>query len=495
MYLSGEKYYFKPDFAMAAILVGRAQEQEILKAALHSAEAEMVAVIGRRRVGKTFLVKTVYESRMAFEITGLQNAPVSQQINHFNFTLARFAQSAIPIAQADNWLDAFRILTYVLEQKLKEDPDKQVVFIDELPWLAANDNGFLSGLEYFWNSWAVNQRVVVVVCGSAASWMISHVVNNTGGLYNRITRRIFMQPFSLKETEAFFQSRDIHFSAYEIVQLYMAMGGIPHYLKEVKGYKSATQNIDELCFSPQGLLRDEFRLMFLSLFDHAEKHIAIVRTLFGSKQGLPRQEIVRLAKIAENGHTSSALEELEQSGFITAYRPFGKIKKNTLYRLTDEYSLFYLQFIENRVHEGSGAWLHLSQTQEYKTWSGYAFENLCLKHLAAIKHALGISGVYALSATFYQKADETQRGTQIDLLLDRADQVINVFEIKFYNHELSLSKDQAEALRRKLQVFAETTKTRKRLSLGLISTYGLRPNANSLGLVEASLTLKDLFAI
>jgi hypothetical protein len=479
---------------MTPILIGRAQEQEILKAALASEEAEMVAVIGRRRVGKTFLVKTAYGSRMAFEITGLQNAPAKQQLEHFHYALVRNGDSDIPVEKPDNWMDAFRNLTRVLERQLQgSKQEKLAVFFDELPWLAADDSGFLSGLEYFWNSWAVNQRLVVVVCGSAASWMIKHVVNNTGGLYNRITRRIYMQAFSLKETKAYFEHRGIQFSDYEIVQLYMAMGGIPHYLKEVRGARSATQNIDEICFSPQGLLRDEFRLMFLSLFDHAEKHIAIVRALFTSKQGLPRQEIIRLAKIAENGHTSSALEELEQSGFITAYHPFGKVKKNTLYRLSDEYSLFYLQFIENRVHAGAGTWLHLSQTQEYKTWSGYAFENICLKHLAAIKHALGISGIYALSASFYQKPDEKRQGAQIDLVLDRADHVINIFEIKFYNNEWSVSKETAEALRRKMQAFAEATKTRKRLSLAMISPFGLRHNAHSLGLVEASLTLEDLF--
>ena len=474
-------------------LIGREKEKEILLEALQSPEAEMVAVIGRRRVGKTFLIKTEYQPHFIFEISGLQNAAVEKQLDHFNFTLAKYAQSEIPIEKADNWLDAFRILTFVLKKQLDASNSKKVIFFDELPWLAKNESGFLTGLDFFWNSWAVNQNVVVVICGSAASWMIDNLVNNTGGLYNRITRRIFMKPFTLCETMQYFKSQLFNFTKYEVVQLYLAMGGIPHYLKEVKGNKSAPQNVDDICFAPQGLLRDEFRLMFSSLFENAEKHIAIIRALATSKQGFTRQMTVQLAKIPDNGNTTKVLEELEQSGFITAYYPFGKVKRNMLYRLTDQYSLFYLQFIENKVHEGAGTWQHLSQTQEYKTWSGYAFETVCLQHIHSIKKALGISGVYSISSTFYQKATEEKRGAQIDLLLDRADNIINVFEIKFHNGEITLNKETSEAWQRKLWTFAEATKTRKRLSLVLITTFGLVRNIHSSGLVEHVLTLDDLF--
>lgn len=461
--------------------------------ALHSPEAEMISVVGRRRVGKTFLIKNTYANLFTFEITGLQNAPVEKQLEHFNFTLAKYAESDIPIQKATSWYEAFRLLTLVLKKRLQEAPEKKVIFIDELPWLAKNDPAFLTGLDFFWNSWAVNQDVVLVVCGSAASWMIDKVVNNTGGLYNRLTRRIYLKPFTLLETEKYFKSRSLNFTRYEITQLYVALGGVPHYLKEVKGAKSVPQQIDDICFVPTGLLYDEFPLMFSALFDNAEKHVAVIRALATSHQGLIRPAIVKLAKIPENGNASRVLEELEQSGFITSYYPFGKLKKDKLYRLTDEYSLFYLQFIENKVHEGSGTWQHLSQTQEFKSWCAYAFESVCLKHLPSIKKALGISGVYSLSSTFYQKASEEKRGVQIDLLLDRADNVINVFEIKFHNAEITISQEQADVLRRKLWAFADATKTRKRLSLVLLTTYGLNRTTYSSGLVESVLTLEDLF--
>lgn len=478
---------------MDQALIGRDAEKLILREALQSPEAEMVAVIGRRRVGKTFLVKQEYGNDFIFEITGLQNATVAEQLEHFNLTLSKYAQSDMPIEKANTWLGAFRLLTLYLDKKLVKTGHKKVVFLDEVPWMAKNDSGFITGLDFFWNSFAVNKNVVVVLCGSSASWMIENLVNNTGGLYNRITRRIYMKPFSLTETERYFRHKQFNFTRYEIVELYMALGGIPHYLKEVKGEKSIAQNVDNICFSDTGLLKDEFSKLYFSLFENAQKHMAIIRALSTSKQGLTRQKIVALAKVAENGNTTRVLEELEQSSFITSYYPFGKIKKDMLYRLTDEYSLFYLQFIENKAHEGSGTWQHLSQTQAYKTWCGYAFESICYKHLPSIKKALGIHGIYATSATFYKKATAEQRGAQIDLLLDRADNVINIFEVKFHNAEVALTKDQAEALRRKLWTFAEVTETRKRLSLALITTYGLSRNMHSAGLVETVLTLDDLF--
>lgn len=164
-----------------------------------------------------------------------------------------------------------------------------------------------------------------------------------------------------------------------------------------------------------------------------------------------------------------------------------------MYRLTDEYSLFYLQFMEDKSKEGSGTWQHLSQTQTYKTWSGYAFENICLKHIPQIKKALSIAGVYSQSSSFFKKGTDTEKGAQIDLLIDRNDKVINLCEIKFYLSELSLSADYANTLREKIRVFRDTTQTRKQILLTLITTFGLKPNQHSLGLVDQVLDMNDLF--
>ncbi|NUN99175.1 MAG: AAA family ATPase [Saprospiraceae bacterium] len=472
-------------------LTGRKEEQQILLNALASQEAEMVAVFGRRRVGKTFLVKQTYGDRITFDLTGLQHATNADQLHNFSLQLTGRMNLPIPLKVPNDWLEAFFLLSNYLQGQ--SETQKQVVFFDEVPWLAGHKSGFLMGLSWFWNSFAVTRNLVVVICGSAASWMIQKIVNDRGGLHNRITKRIFLKPFTLTETEAYLKSRNIRFNHYQLAQLYMAIGGIPHYLKEVEAGKSAIQNINDLCFSPNGLLRDEFSRLYPALFAYADNHISVVRVLAQSRQGMSRPDIVKVGKFSEGGRTTKVLEELEQSGFITTYYPFGKKKKDMLYRLTDEYSLFYLRFIEKNREEGNDVWQHLSQTQAAKIWNGYAYENLCLKHLSQIKKALGISGVYATFSSFLQRTKAEQQGAQIDLVLDRNDQIINLFEIKFYNSEITLTETDANNLRQKMAIFQTTTRTRKHLMMTLITAFGLKHNMHSLGLVEKVLTLDDLF--
>ena len=478
---------------MENLLIGRVEEVAILEEALASREAEMVSVIGRRRVGKTYLINTIYKDRIDFEITGLQNAPRSEQLQNFAYQLTRITQSSIPIQTPKNWLEAFTFLIRFLEDQQKKKQEKLVVFLDELSWMATHKSGFLRGLSFFWNSWAVKQHIVVVICGSAASWMIQKVVNHKGGLHNRITKRIFLAPFTLLETETYLKSKNVFFDRYQIIQLYMAMGGIPHYLKEVSGKGSAIQNIERICFARQGLLQDEFSRLYPSLFTDAEKHIAVIRSLATTKQGLTRKRLVEQLPFSEGGTLKKILEELEQSGFIASYRPFNKKKKEKLYRLIDEYSHFYLTFIEGKEHEGNDIWHHLSQTQAFTSWSGYAFESLCLKHIPQIKKALSIAGIYSLSSSFYKKGTATDKGIQIDLLIDRSDHTINLLELKFYKENFTLTKVYAEQLRTKMSIFRKATKTTKQLSWVLLTTFGMEANQHSLGLIQQALTMDDLF--
>lgn len=472
-------------------IIGRKKEQQILQQALQSSEAEMIAVIGRRRVGKTFLVQSVYKNQLVFEITGIHKATRSEQLRNFTHQLQLFSPTALVVSPPSDWLAAFFMLISYLKQLDRKD--KIVVFFDELPWLASHKSGFLKGLSYFWNSWAVKQHIVVVICGSAASWMIRKVINSKGGLYNRLTRRILLKPFSLAETEAYLQSRHLHLNRYHITQLYMALGGIPHYLKEISAGKSAAQNIQEICFSDLGLLNDEFNALYPALFEDADRHIAVIRALAQKKQGLTRAVIIQLTGLSNGGSTTKVLEELIYSGFVTAYPAFKKKKKEQVYRLTDEYSLFYLQFMEKKEQEGKLNWQNFSQTQAYQTWTGYAFESICLKHVDQIKKVLGISGVYATTSTFYQKGNDDCQGVQIDLLIDRNDQVINVVEIKFYNTLFVLTKNYAQRLREKMAIFQAITQTRKQLFITLATTFGILPNKHSTGFIEQVVTLDDLF--
>ncbi len=471
-------------------IIGRVEEIKVLQEALHSEEAEMVAIFGRRRIGKTFLISTIYQQEIVFEISGTQGGSLRQQLKNFRDELVNQYQTPFSLEIPEDWLCAFQLLKqYIISI---ESPEKKIIFFDEVPWLAGHKSGFLEAMGYFWNSWASRQNIVLVICGSAASWMIRRIVHDKGGLHNRITKRIHLQPFTLSETENFLQSRNIFFDRFQLLHLYMAMGGVPQYLKEVKPNQSAIQNIDRICFSKGGLLQDEFSKLYGALFSNAERHIAIIRALSQKWKGMDRDEILQKTKLDSGGGSTTLLEELEQSGFIISYQPFGKKNRDKIYRLTDSYSLFYLHFIENNSNE-DGIWLQLSQSQKFKSWSGYAFENMCLTHLPQIKKALGISGIFTESSTFYKKQTADLAGTQIDLVLDRKDRVINLFEMKFYEEEFIPTKSFADNLREKKMIFKTSTQTKKQISWVLLSAYGTKHNQHSLGLIDHVLTMDDLF--
>jgi uncharacterized protein len=474
-------------------LVGRHDERDILQKALDSEEAELVAVVGRRRIGKTFLVLSEYGPHIVFEVAGLQNASVKKQLKNFNLLLQSQLGHPVGSPIPDDWLTAFHLLRHLLEA-LSDTDTKRVLFFDELSWLDSRKSGFLEAFGNFWNTWASRRNYVVVICGSAASWMIQKVVNNRGGLHNRITQSIHLKPFTLAETEAFLLKRQVKLDRYHILQLYMAMGGVPHYLKEVEGGLSATQNIERICFANNGLLRTEFMKLYPALFDRAENHIAIIRALASKHIGLTRKEIVAHSKRPDGGTLSRYLDELEQSGFIERYYPFGKNKRETVFRLTDEYSLFYLNFIENNRNQGGLLWHHLSQTQHYKSWSGYAFEGICLKHLPQIKQALNIAGIHSEASAFYVKGSPSEPGVQIDLVLDRKDQVINLFELKFYSENYLMSAQDAADFREKIRIFKVLTKTRKQVFFCALTSFGITPNEHSLSVLDKNFDLNALFS-
>ncbi len=472
------------------MLTGRTTEIALLKEALNSTESEMISIIGRRRVGKTFLVRTVYQDHLDFEISGIQSAQSNEQLRNFHQRLKEFFPTTTASNPPKDWLDAFFMLTEHLDRKNKKE--KLVVFFDEIPWMATHKSGFLRGLSYFWNSWAVRKQVVVVLCGSAASWMINKVLRNKGGLHNRVTRRIRLKPFTLAETKAYLASRSVFPDHYQLLQMYMVMGGIPHYLKELKNGLSAAQNISRICFEEDGLLRDEFSNLYPSLFQHADYHVSIIRALAVKPTGLTRNELIKTAKLPNGGRVTQVISELYESGFIDTYPPFGKKRKEKIYRLTDEYSLFYLRFIENNVLN-QDSWMALSQTQTYKIWCGYAFENVCLKHIFQIKKALGIAGIYSSVSSFYQKGTTEEAGTQIDLVIDRNDHIINLVETKFHNVVFTLTKAYAHTLREKIRIFQDTTQTKKQVFLTVIAAFGVKHNQHSVGLVSSDLNMDILF--
>jgi predicted AAA+ superfamily ATPase len=474
-------------------LIGRVQEKAILLEALQSNDSELIAIYGRRRVGKTFLIRSVYEHVLSFELSGIHTGSLAQQLQNFSLSLGTSLGLKVGLVVPENWLEAFHILqTHLSSRSGKE---KHVLFFDEFPWLHSARSGFLPAFEHFWNTWASRQSdIIVVVCGSAASWMIKNVVRNRGGLHNRLTRRIRLLPFTLQETEVYLQSRHVNLQRYQILQVYMAMGGVPQYLKAIKPGESATQSIDRLCFSKNSFLKEEFTNLFQSLFDHASHHMAIVRALAEHGKGLTRNELIKNCGLSSGGTASKLLDELTESGFIYPYIPLFKTEKDAIYKLSDEYTLFYLKFIEKTRTAGTDVWLRLSDSAAWKSWSGLAYERICLKHVPAIKRKLGIQGVHTDESIWRNVPKNNSPGAQIDLLIDRQDQCINVCEIKFSQSEFVIEKSYMEALQQKLMVFREKTSTKKTLFLTLITTFGIKRNIYSPGLVQQEITMDDLFS-
>ncbi len=478
-------------FSMIKDFIGRNTEITLLQETYQSRTSEMVAIIGRRRVGKTHLVRHVFDSHFDFIMTGAQHTPTPLQLSNFFSKLVAvhpaFKKKNAPV----NWLEAFQLLKeYLLRKKTKQ---KKVLFFDELPWIASARSGFLEALGYFWNDWAAHNRVLIVICGSAASWMVSQVVHNKGSLHNRYTKLIHLQPFNLSETAFFLQSRKIVLNHYQVIQLYMVTGGVPHYLKEIKKGQSVAQNIDRLCFTPHGLLKEEFTNLYTSLYDDPGLHMSIIRALASKWVGLTRSQLIRITGMNDGGSITRILSELEQSGFITPILPFNKKKKDILYRLTDHYSLFYLKFMEGKRKTGEGNFISLSQTVTWKAWSGYAFENICFMHLPQLKASLGIAAVYTEVSSYIEKGGTGKQGMQADMLVNRADNIVNLCEMKFYDAPFTITKKYAGELRNKREAIRKAAPPKKVVFITMVTCFGLQENSYATELIQQQVKAEELF--
>jgi uncharacterized protein len=472
-----------------AQIYGRKKEKESLKAIIDSKKSEFLAVYGRRRVGKTFLIKELFNYNFAFYITGYANSTTRQQLFNFDSQLSLQTNNS-NISPSDNWLIAFQKLIQYLETI--KHTDKKIIFIDELPWFDTQGSDFMMGLEHFWNHWASNRKdIVLIVCGSAASWMINELINNTGGLHNRITQKMKIEPFNLQETEELLLSKNAALDRYQIVQLYMTMGGIPYYLDAVQPHLSATQNIQMLFFEKNGLLQNEFYNLYRSLFRKHEIYEKIVEVLATKTMGLQRSEIIKLSGMASGGTLTKVLADLEESGFIHSYSSITNKLKEVTYRLSDYYTAFYFNFLNGKKFDNENYWINMIDHPIVRAWQGFAFEQVCLDHVFQIKKGLGVSGIQSNNTSWIGKTET--KAAQIDLLIDRRDQVINLCECKFSINKYEIDSGYAEKLRTKIAIFKEVTKTRKAVFLTMITTYGIDKNKYSNLLVQNEITMDNLF--
>lgn len=476
-------------------LIGRTSELSSLQSYLSSNRSEFIAVYGRRRVGKTFLIRKAASDKFAFFVTGVYKATKSEQLTNFAIALQKYSCSDRLNVQK-NWILAFYELSRYLESMPR---GKKIIFIDELPWMDTAKSGFIAALENFWNSWAVLRNdIKLIVCGSATSWMINNLIKSKGGLHNRLTHHLVLAPFTLHESEAYFKAFGFKYTRKQIAECYMAIGGIPYYMSMMDKSKSVSQNIDYLFFSKDAPLREEFNDLYRALFKNASPHIEIVTALATKQKGLSRLELLKITKLPDNGAFGTMLEELEQCGFIRIYEPFtNKIttgskrqKNNVVYQLVDFYTLFYFSFVKQNRYQDECFWTTSYNSPMHNTWAGLSFEMLCLNHINPIKKALGISGVHTLICSWRGKAANS--GSQIDLLIDRKDETINICEMKYAKDKFEITKDYEAKLINKTNTFANSTETKKTLLLTMISTYGVKVNAHS-GIVQSEITLDDLF--
>lgn len=472
-------------------IIGRSTEIARLDRCMQEEHAQLIIVYGRRRVGKTYLINEYFDNDFSFKLTGAYKKPKSFQLESFAYALREKTGKQQPVPSS--WREAFHLLRAHLES-LPED-EKKVVFFDEMPWLDTQQSDFLPVFEWFWNDWASTcPNLLFIVCGSATSWMTDHISDNKGGLFNRQSCRIYLEPFTLHETEQFLHSMGITWSRYEIAECYMIMGGIPYYLRLLDAALSYTQNIDNLFFRKKGELWDEFEHLYRTLFTNSDSHIKIVEALSIKRNGLTRGDIIAKTGLPTNGALTKMLHDLESSGFIRVINFYGKKTKDALYQLADYYTAFYFRYIKDNYGKDEHYWSNAIDNPARRSWAGLTFEQLCMDHIPQIKQRLGISGVLSEESIWYTQGDEDLgiAGAQIDLLIERRDRVINICEMKFSVNEYVMDKGYDMSLRNKLDSFRRMTGCRKTLQTTMVTTYGVKQGKYS-GFINSQVTLDDLF--
>jgi AAA+ ATPase superfamily predicted ATPase len=465
-------------------------EREILLKTLVTANSEFIALYGRRRIGKTYLVRETFKTHIVFEFVGTKDSPARSQIENYTRALQRAFSTKIK-TPPKNWHEALDLLIEVLGNPARSSRQKKVIFFDELPWLASRKSGFIEALDYLWNSYLSKRNdIVLVVCGSAANWMISNVVNNKGGLHNRITRPpLRMSPFTLIETRDYFRSRNIDLSEEQITELYMVTGGVAYYLNLYERGDSAAQFINRNFFGASSELRDEFDRLFSSLFDKFDTHMAIIKLLGKHSSGLSQKEIAAKLKTSTGGTFTKILTELEKSDFISFWPQLEHRKKDGIFRLVDEYTLFYLFWVDPLGARADlrDYWQKQIGKPRHYSWLGHAFEALCAKHAPELVKSLGVSG---LTNRFYSFQGEN---TQIDMIIDRSDRCMNLCEMKYTLYPYEMTGAEASKLKeRRLHLSKKTTK-KTQVFLTLVTPQPAVKNKHYLSCVDKEINLSELF--
>lgn len=483
-------------------IVAREKETTLLQALLEEKKAQFIALYGRRRIGKTYLIEQFFQNKgVYFSLTGMYQADMVSQLENFQQKFSQqFPSSPLPLSKTlKSWRDAFECIT----AQIIQTPKNQyfILFFDELPWLAGRKSRFLHYLDYFWNTnWKNYTHLKLIVCGSAASWMLDKIIHSKGGLHNRITRKILLRPFSLRQTKEFLLYRNCRLTNSQVLDYYMIFGGVPYYLEFIQKNLSIDQNIQNILFDSDAPLQSEFPQIFKSLFNDSLGHIKIIEILSNKRSGLLRSEISTLCQIPSGGNLKKKLLELQAAGFINYYSPMGHHRKNKFYMLTDEFSLFYLKWVKEILDLGLDRplnyWINTRNTPSWNSWAGYSFESICFKHSNQIISALNLDTIKVLPSTWrYKHKMKSNKisGAQIDLLLERSDNAITICEIKYSKNPYIMDKKSAISILNKIEVFKEVTQTKSQIFTVLITVEGVARSAWTKEVFDQVITLDQLF--
>ena len=470
-------------------IIARTAEIEVLERKFRSKASEFVIVYGRRRIGKTYLVNNVFANRFTFSYVGARKQKPQKQLQRFAEQLKIYSGTTYA-PTLSNWDEAFNALRTLIDSR--PNKERKVIFFDEMPWIDTPRSAFVDALEYFWNAWAAQRDdILFIACGSTTSWIVNKLVKNRGGLHNRITEQIYLRPFRLHECEEYLHTRGCRWDRYTITQYYMAMGGVPYYMNLLNPEQSLAQNIDRLFFSKNAPMHQEFDQLYSALFRHADKYIDIMNALASNKDGLLRAEIIEKTGIV-GGTLTRILENLVRCDFVENYARYKSNVRNTLYRICDPYTLFYFKFLHSKNTKDEHWWTNNLLTPSVQAWQGFSFETICALHLDQIKKKLGISGIATSTSTWRSLGNNENRGTQIDLVIERSDRIINLCEIKFSTEPYTITKDYEEKLRNRMALFKAETKTRKSVATTMVTTYGIVRGIHS-GIVQNEIVMNDLF--
>lgn len=475
-------------------LIGRKKEIQELEKAYRSGQFEFIALYGRRRVGKTYLVSQVFEDRISFRHAASPNDEERQdekgllkmQLEVFYGSL--LAQGLKESKKPNSWVEAFLLLIRLFEGK---DPaERWVIFLDEFPWMDTKRSNFIEAFSWFLNFWAANQKnLMIIAAGSSTSWMLNNLIHSTGGLYNRVTNPIRLSPFRLQETEQFFREKGFDLSRYSIARIQMAFGGIPYYLNFLDRGEGLSRFVDRMLFEKGAKLGLEYDTLFRSSFEKGDLARKIAEYLGKRSSGYTRKEIVEGLKISDGKAVKDALDALQEGDFVLEYVPYKEAQNKKRYRLIDPFCIFYLHFVAGKRSLDPS---FFADSVEPNSWIGAAFENLCAAHLEQIKRALVISKLSSIEFSLVFPKEEDKKGAQVDLVLVRKDRIVNLCEMKFYGKPYVQTEKEHHSLTNRVARLKETLPATYSIAPVLITVFEPSSGGYPDDYVQV-LTLDDLF--